>query len=114
MSRPSARASRAARGIVGELGLTRVSRVRAGLEPAEVAVERGLGRPLAGRVGHHQRCVEADEAIALDVGLHRGQHVGVVAGSADTWTKRPCESRTATPVGLRPPQARSTPAKYIA
>ena len=49
----------------------------------KVAVERGLRRPLAGRVGHHQRCVETDQAIAPDVGPQGRQHVGVVADSGD-------------------------------
>ena len=71
-------------GTVGELGFPGVSRVRTGFEPAEVTVERGLGRTLAGAVGHHQRRVEGDQAVALHIGLQGGQHVGVVADNAGT------------------------------
>ena len=83
MSSPSVRANRARARTVGELGFSGVDRVRAGFEPAEVAVERRLGGTLAGAVGHHQRRVESDQAVVLYVWPHGGQHVGVVADSAD-------------------------------
>src|SRR6201987_5736533 len=56
-----------------------VGRVRAGFEPAEVTVESGLGGTLTGAVGHHQRRVEGDQAIAPHVGRQRRQHGVVVA-----------------------------------
>lgn len=49
---------------VGEFGFAGVGRVRAGVEPAEVTVESGLGWSLAGAVGHHQWRVEGDQVIA--------------------------------------------------
>ena len=44
------------------------------------AVSRG---PLAGRVGHDQRRVDGDQAVACDVGRERGPDAGVVLGGAD-------------------------------
>ena len=45
----------------------------AGLEPAKVAIERPLARPLTGRIGHDERCVNGDETFAtfaLQIGPH--------------------------------------------
>jgi hypothetical protein len=69
-------------GAGGEFGLSGVAGVGAGLVPAEIAVERGLGRALAGRVVHHQRRIEGDHAIALHVGAQRRQDLVVVADRA--------------------------------
>ncbi len=66
MSRSSARASRH-RAAPRELGLAGVGRVRAGVEPGEVAVQRGLARPVAGGVADHQRRVDGDQAVTADV-----------------------------------------------
>lgn len=68
---------------VGKLGLFGVGRIRAGLELSEVSIQCGLRRPLAGAVGHHQRRVEGDQAIAHNVGPQRRQHGGIVASGTD-------------------------------
>ena len=62
-----------AAGAVGELRLARVRRVRARLEAAEVLAQRLLRRPRPGGVDDDQRCVDADQARALDV---RRQRIG--------------------------------------
>ena len=50
-----------------QLGLAGVGRMGAGVEAGEVLVERGFGRPVAGGVADHQRGVDRDQALALDV-----------------------------------------------
>ena len=63
---PQGRAEGGAPGRV-ELGLAGVGRVRSRVEAGEVPVQRGLGGPVAGRVVHHQRGVEGDQAGPFDV-----------------------------------------------
>ena len=54
-----------------ELGLAGVGRVRPGVEPGEIAVERRLGRPVAGGIPDDQGCVDRDQAGAADVRRER-------------------------------------------
>lgn len=81
------------RPLIGEHGMLPVPRYLAGqsfwrtpsigLELSEVSIQCGLRRPLAGAVGHHQRRVEGDQAIAHNVGPQRRQHGGIVASGTD-------------------------------
>jgi hypothetical protein len=47
--------------------------VGAGLELREVLVQGCLARPIAGRVRHDQRRVDADHAVVADERFERGQ-----------------------------------------
>jgi hypothetical protein len=57
---------------VGEPRQAGVRRVRSGVESAEVTVQRGLARSIAGGIGDYQRSIEGDDAITADVGLKLG------------------------------------------
>jgi hypothetical protein len=67
----------------GELGLASIGGVRAGLELRKVPVECGFAGALAGGVVHHQRGVERDKAVTLDVRCDRGLDAGVVLRHAE-------------------------------
>ncbi len=104
---------RAPRGAVVELRLAGVGRVRAGVEAREVPVQRRLGGPVAGGVGDDQRGVDRDQARRPRRTAPARPRSPRRCAGAETCTRRPRSSRTASPVGCRPPQARSTPTKCM-
>jgi hypothetical protein len=61
------RQPRSPRGLA-ELLLAGVGRMSARTEARKVTVQLGLGGPVPGRVGHHERCVDRHEAATRDVG----------------------------------------------
>ena len=54
-----------------------------GIEAAKVAIQRGLTRPVAGGIGHHQWGIDRHHARTADVRLELSQQVVVIAGHAD-------------------------------
>ena len=65
-------------GNLGELGPSRVGRVRAGLESSEVGVELPFGGALTGRVGDDQGSVDGYQTGLVGVRRQRGSDAGVI------------------------------------
>ena len=86
----------------GELRLAAVGGVGAGVEAGEVAVERGLGGPVAGVVGDHERASIATRHSPSTYGASAASMSSSVRW-AETWTSAPRSSRTATPRGCGAP-----------
>lgn len=83
-----------------------------GIEAADVGVQSTFDRPLPVGVCDYEWGVDGYQTLTLDIGRYRVDDFPSCS-AAPRYFSPPSASRTATPVGLFSPHAKSTPTKYI-